>query len=61
MKVGLILPMSDDDGRQTPAWPQICAPASLEVRDVHPATPATFAQVLDGFGRSRAPRQALRA
>jgi probable F420-dependent oxidoreductase len=24
MKVGLILPMSDDDGRQTPSWPQIC-------------------------------------
>jgi probable F420-dependent oxidoreductase len=23
MKVGLILPMSDDDGRQTPSWPQI--------------------------------------
>jgi hypothetical protein len=56
MKVGLILPMSDDDGRQTPAWPQICAPASLEVLDVQPATPATFAQVLDGIARSRPPR-----
>jgi hypothetical protein len=23
MKVGLILPMSDDDGRGTPPWPEI--------------------------------------
>jgi hypothetical protein len=55
MKVGLILPMSDDDGRGAPSWPQIRDQARQRT-----ATPATFAQVLDGIARSRPPRRALR-